>query len=1284
MILIKKISRWILYITALLLALIIVALAVVRFVIFPNIDAYKQTIATKASQALGQKITIGSIETGWRGISPSIALKNIDVFDSENRSALHLNDVEATLSWMSIPLMQPRLSHLVVRQPELTIHRQADGSIYLAGISLAGKSKPDFANWLLSQAKVSVKDANVIWLDDFRKAPALSLSKLDLILKKPAWRTLFGQHLFTLSATPSIGTKYPITANGSFFGRDVSKIQNWHGKLFFEIQETDLTAWKPWLDYRIDLLSGTGNIKIWLDFSHKHIDNIKADLMLSNYTARLNQTSAPFVAEHFSGQVSWSQNKESSTFDAQNIKLKASGGLNLAKSSGYITQSIKNNKPWVDAAINLNQFNLASVKQLQIFSLFPQKIAIQLEAFAPRGKLSDITMSWTGEPQKLSRYGVKSQFIGLGINAHEKIPGFENLSGSIDADQDGGQIDLDSTNVSLNFKDVLRWPIPVNQLNGKVTWKTNDNKPSIVAKDIFISNPHITGAINANYNMNDIKGGYLDLTGKFEKGNAKYALFYYPISLGETTLHWLDTSVLTGKAEDVRLTVKGNLADFPYVDSKNQPDSKLGLFRVTAKISNALIEYGTGWPVIEGLSLDMLFEGKRMELNANRGNIFAKKIIKSKIIIPQLDADWPMLLINSEVEGAVADGIRFVNESPVKEVTLGFTDGLKTAGNGKLNLELKIPMQDLEAAKYKGVYKITNGTIFANADVGLPELSKINGVLNFTEKSLSAQNISTEILGGSAQLSLNTGSDKIIRINASGHINDAGIRKVTQNALTNSLQGSADWTGEMTIKKPLVDLNIHSNLVGLAVQLPAPLGKTATQQVAFSVNKKQLSPNEDMIDINYGNVVSAKVLRSDKNGTLAFDRGDIGINITAERPSEPGLSLHGKLDYVNADEWLDLFNKPSEKSDKTAIGINKVDLSVQKLDVFNRRLNALKILAKPNDTGLKMTIESQEISGDAEWQNTKNGAGSGKIIARLKNLTIPSSAEIGAVTAKKDIKKLNTKYPALDITSENFQVTNKKLGSLELNAYKVNDDWLIQKLKISNPEGILQAEGTWHNWTHNPNTYLKFTLNTTNIGKTMKRFGQSDMVKDGEAAITGQLRWPGSPHEFDTNGLSGNFKLEAKKGQVLKAQLGVGRLLGLLSLQSLPRRLSLDFRDLFSEGFAFDKISATAKIDNGIMRSDDFFMTGPAAEIKIKGETNLQKETQNLRVKVIPHISDSLSLAALAGGPIAGAAAFVAQKILKDPFNKIVQSEYVITGTWDNPQEVESPKENTKKIMTPL
>ncbi len=1284
MIHIKKLSRWALYLFTLLLIIFVLAALAVRFVIFPNIDEYKHDIAAYASKAAGQKITIGDITTGWNGLSPHFALKHIDVFDAQNRSALHLNNVEANISWLSLPLLQPRLAELVVHQPALTIRRTSDGSIYLAGINLAGESKPDLPNWLLSQAEVSIKNARVTWLDDLRHAPPLSLTKLNFSLSNPAWRSLFGQHQFKLSALPSTGTSQTIEANGRFVGRDVSKIKQWHGELFLKLKQADLAVWKPWLDYQVlnhtvDVQSGTGDAQVWLDFADAKVEKVKTLVSLTGLSVAMDNQSTPFVAKQLSGDIGWSDFKNTQTISAKNIQLSSNTGLNIKNGSGYYASSIKNRKPWIKADLKLDQFDLATIKQLSSYFNLPENVNKPLNAFAPVGLLQALQMNFEGEPSKVNHFKINAKFNQLGINAYEKIPGFNNLAGSIKADEDGGDIMLDSQKAMLDLKDILRWPVPADKLSGHITWVINGDKAKINAKELYITSPHLTGTVNASYDMNGVKGGYLDLNGKFDKGNAKYALFYYPINLGKTTLHWLDTSILKGNVANVDLLVKGNLADFPYVDKNNKLDKTLGSFKVTAKVSDVLLEYGTGWPVIEGLGLDMLFEGKRMELNANKGHIFGNKIIKSKTEIAQLDADSPMLNIVSDVEGSVADGVKFVNQSPVKLVTQGFTDDLKTAGQGKLNLVLKIPMQNLDAAKYKGVYKISNGTLFANDDAGLPELRKLNGVLHFTESSLTTRNVATEIFGEPAQFSLRTGADKVLYVTANGRISDVSIKKLASNALTDAMQGSTNWTGDITIKKPLVDLHIRSNLNGMAIALPVPFNKLASQDVAFNLEKKQTNASNDTINIQYGNIVSAKILRSEQAGKLAFERGDIGIYMAAVTPTQAGLSVHGKLGDVDADDWLALLSKPGSKSN-APIKISKADISVQKLNIIGRSFNALKVIAQPNATGLQMAIESQEVTGNAEWQS----AGNGKIIARLKNLSVPKSndsnlANNKTVADKKDFRKLTNSYPALDVVADNFQLGNKNLGSLELNAFETGDDWTIQKLKITNPDSALVADGTWHNWTRNPNTNLKFRLNIDNIGKTLRRFGQPDTVKGGVAAVAGQLSWAGSPHEFETDGLSGYFKLEATKGQILKVQPGVGRLLGLLSLQSLPRRLSLDFRDLFSDGFAFDKISANAKIDNGIMRSDDFFMTGPAAETSIKGETNLKAETQNLKVKVTPHVSDSLSLAALAGGPIAGAVAFVAQKILKDPFNKIASSEYVITGTWDKPQEIASEKEKMPK-----
>ncbi len=1277
--LLKKISRWLIYVILLLLLIVVLAALVVRFIVFPNIDKYKQDIAAYASKTIGQKIAIGEISTGWDDVSPHVVLKNVQLFDAENRVALQLNHVESTLSWLSVPLLQPRLSSLVVHQPELTIRRNADDSIYLAGIDLAGKSKPDFANWLLRQANVNIKNASVIWQDDLRQAPPLALKQLNLRLQNPTLQSVFAQHKFALSALPSIGTKQAIVASGHFVGGDVSKINAWHGEIFAQVKAADLAVWRPWLDYPLDLQSGTGDAQVWLDFADARFEKVKSHVALNNLSVLVNKQATPLVAKQLAGDISWSDLKNTQTIYAKNITLNSNIGLNIQNGDGFYSSSLKNGKPWVKTEFKFEQFDLAVLKQLAPYVNLPANVTAHLNGFAPVGELKALNFSWQGEVDaekaKASSYAFTSTFSKLGMTSYQKIPGFSNLAGSLQANEDGGSVTLKSQNAMLNFKDILRWPIPATQLNGVINWKANGDKAKINAKDIFITNPHLTGTVNASYDLNKVKGGYLDLTGKFNKGNAKYAPFYYPLILGKITMRWLDTSILTGRAEDINLTIKGNLADFPFVNSKNQLDNKLGLFRVTAKVKDATLEYGANWPKIENLDIDLLFEGKRMELNSKKGHIFGNRIINSKTEIAKLDADSPILSVVSEVEGPVVDGVKFVNESPVKEVALGFTDDIKTAGQGRLALDLKIPLKNLNAAKYKGAYVISNGTIFADLKAGLPELSKINGTLNFTENSLTAQNISTEVFGVPAQFNMTTGADKVIRVKANGRITDGGIRKLASNAFTENIQGSADWAGEIIIKKPLVDINLRSNLVGMAVTLPAPFNKPASQEMAFSLDKKQANLTHDSINISVGNLIDTKILRREQAGDMTFERADIGINMAATPPTQAGLTLHGKLDYVDSAEWLALFDK-AKKTESAPIKINKADFDIKKLDVFGRSINTLKVSAQPNNMGYKLAIESQEITGDVDWKNT----GTKKIIARLKNLSIPKTiSSANKVEAKKDIRKLDLEYPALDIVADNFEYNQKKLGALSLNAFENGEDWVIEKMQITNPDSTLNIQGNWHNWVRSPNTNFVVAFSSNNINKTLKRFGQPDAVKGGQADISGVLQWPGSPHEFDATALSGNLKLEVSKGQFLKIDPKVGRLLGLLSLQSLPRRLSLDFRDLFSDGFAFDKISATAKIESGILRSDDFYMTGPAAEVKIKGETNLKTETQRLNVKVIPHISDSLSIAAFAGGPIAGVAAFVAQKLLKDPFNKIVSSEYTIIGTWDKPQELESEKQKPSK-----
>ena len=729
----------------------------------------------------------------------------------------------------------------------------------------------------------------------------------------------------------------------------------------------------------------------------------------------------------------------------------------------------------------------------------------------------------------------------------------------------------------------------------------------------------------------------------------------------------------------------------------NQLDPKLGLFRVTANISNSELEFGKSWPKIEGIGLKLLFEGKRMELNAHAGHLLGNKIQQAKVTIAQLDAPSPILEIDGTAVGNVEDGIQFVNKSPVSLVTQGFTDDLKTNGQGKLTLNVKIPLHDIEASQYKGAYQISNGSM---ASDNIPTLNNINGTLGFTESNFSAQNLSANAFGAPVILAINSNKDKSVHVTAKGKMNDTAIKQALASISTNALQlskaanyftGSTEWTGDIVIQKPNVSINIQSDLAGVGSNLPAPFNKIANEKISLNVDKKQ-TPNSSILAITLGNKLATSLMMSGEQGLQVFDRGNIQLNATGSSiplnsrldSNAKGLQISGNLDYLDADAWRKVAQEVigETKSSKTStIPISNMVVDIKTLDIFDKRINDITLSHSTNKDGLSASIKSRELAGDIQWVSQGNG----KLVARLSHLTVPDATpnrvKQGNTNNQNVIKKETQDYPALDITASNFTVNKKPLGALELVAFPQGDNWNIEKLKLSTPESVLTANGQWNNWTKNPNTFLSINWDIKNLGKTLNAVGYPETIKGGEGSVNAQLHWPGSPTQFNPKSLNGDLQLDLKKGQILKVQPGVGRLLGLLSLQSLPRRLTLDFRDLFSNGFAFDSINGTAKISQGIMRSDNFAMSGPAADVTIKGETNLQTETQHLNVKVLPHVSDSLSLAALAGGPLAGAVAFLAQKILKDPLNKIASSEYEIIGTWDNPQEVNAPKANSENIQ---
>ena len=317
-------------------------------------------------------------------------------------------------------------------------------------------------------------------------------------------------------------------------------------------------------------------------------------------------------------------------------------------------------------------------------------------------------------------------------------------------------------------------------------------------------------------------------------------------------------------------------------------------------------------------------------------------------------------------------------------------------------------------------------------------------------------------------------------------------------------------------------------------------------------------------------------------------------------------------------------------------------------------------------------IDAKQITGHLNWSEGSNGKNIGSVSARLSQLSIPQSAasDVSDLLAGKTI---GTQIPGLDIIADNFELFNKKMGRLELQASnQINagvSEWQLHKVALKNPDAELKASGKWISRDGAGTTQLDYVLEIANTGQLLDRLGFLNVMRGGRGKLDGSLKWEGLPFDLDIPSLSGKIELDLAAGQFLKVDPGAAKLLGVLSMQSLPRRLTLDFRDVFSEGFAFDAITGSAQIEQGTAKTDNLKMRGVSATVLMGGTADIAHETQQMQVAVIPVVNAGAAsvVYGLAVNPVIGLGTFLAQLFLREPLARAFTFEYTISGAWSAP-----------------
>lgn len=1233
------------------------AILTLRYWVLPDIERYRSDIERTASQAIGERVSIDNIRADWTGIHPHLILHHVRIFDSSGKAALTLSRVENSLSWMTLFTGEIRFSSLEFDQPRLGIRRDKSGTIYVAGIPVnKGPANAGVSDWLLHQSRVVIKNGSILWEDEARDAPPLILNSVNFALINSRQH-----HLFGLQAILPADLSSPIDVRGNLFGNSLNDLRTWRGKLYARIDYADTARLGKWLPSPDQLIAGAGAMRVWVDFSDEMPDAVTSDVALSGVKVKLGKTLPEIGMKTLRGRIGWTSFQGGFELITKGLSLETDNGESVSPTN-FLLRSISPGKDTAEQGeISANSLDLGVISRLS--EHFPIKPSLRksLLDLSPKGKLHDLQVTWKGdEPESglfswLHRpgnaprgmlpphYGIKCRFDNLGLSLSGNM--FTGISGHLDGNESGGSFSLDARHPGFFLPRYFESALDLNTLTSQGKWQNDSTGLRFSFDNLSFANDDLAGNLFGSYSDS---GHFADFTGRLTRIDAARVWRYLPLVVSQDARNWVKTGILKGESDDAKIRIKGNLDDFPFDKRKG------GLFQTLLKVRNADILYAPGWPRIESAAADILFQGARMEIASSHGKILGTTITSTQAIIADLDK--PVLEVSGEAAGPTDEFLKFIDQSPVTRFINGFTEGMHATGPGSLKIKLNVPLEKAIDTTVSGSYQFGGDGI---TGPGIPDISHVAGRLDFSESGMSARNVGAVILGGAAVVNASTLKDGTLKVSVSGKINPQNI----SSPLARHFHGNTDWHGMISVRKKKTDILIESGLQGLASDLPEPFAKGAAEAVPIRFQSKPVDGNGELMTLSYGKVLAA---RFSGTGFMHIDHGTInlGETLAKELPESPGIWLVGSLKSFDADRWRDILDEGGKGG--AAIALAGVDLDIDSLTFLGKNFGKLAVSAKENNGNWQASVSGEDADGDIQWIPE----GKGRVVARFRELTIPfAPQEKGSVESKTVLKKVaNRDLPALDITADSFVLKNKPAGRLELVAVQQGNDWKIQKLRISNPDSILTADGLWEGWAIHPRTNIHLDLEVIKIGKFLARFGYPSNIMRGRGKMEGTLSWAGSPQSINYASLNGSIALTAKHGQFNKIDPGIGKLLGILSLQALPRRITLDFRDIFSQGFAFDDISSSLKISDGIASTNDLRIVGPAAEIGMSGSIDLDRETQDLKIVVKPQIGDSFSVASsLLGGPVLGIATWVVGKVLQDPLDQLASYEYNVTGSWTDP-----------------
>ncbi len=1299
-----RVCAWIAFAATLLVA---AGYTITRYYLWPELDRWRPEIEVALGDALGQSVRFGALVPGFDGFRPRVQIADVRVGAAELPAVLAIPRVDVTLSWRSVVTRAPRLVALRLVGTELAVTRDSERRWTVAGIAFdadAGDGKA--LRWLLEQRRITLEATRIRYDDRVAgRSATVSLELLTLDSLGRRHRLGVKAHEEAIGALDFAAEIYRAP------GDDPLVLQGWTGDAQLDAKRFDWAALRPFLTGLVDaenpvarLERVRGALRGKLSFEagqpvHAQAGFALADLRLAGLAQRPQWGLAQFDGEL---QARWDAQRQV-IIDLESARIAAADGTAIALTG-------KDNQLRLDAAgaplaIRLALAGFDIEKSLGLVRALPGVADTGpqwLSQVRSSGQIDELKLRWDRPAGggDAPRYAFDLSFRDLGLRSEpigeSHWPSFAGLTGSARVTHEGGEARFEGSRSALTFPGIFEEPtIPLDTVEGKAHWTvrpaaTAGGAPQVAVElqRLRFANADAAGEFSGRYRSGGKGAGVVDLSGTIERADARRVARYLPLKIGPKVPNWLASAIRAGRASAGHFRLRGDLADFPYRDPAT------GEFRVEARVSDAGLVYAPGWPGIERFEGRLAFERAGMAITMKSGAIFGARLGETSARIA--DFAEPMLRIEGSAEGPAQDMVRFVNESALRHRIDDFTRDTEVAGDARLELRLAISLREGGATRVNGTVLLAGNDV--RVDRMLPPFRNVRGRLEFTEEQLALRSLTARLLDGPVQVDGETSGAGRFLLRATGTVGADGIRQVVDNAVTRRLAGTASYQAQIDVNRRAAQVHVESDLAGLASTLPAPFAKAASERWPLRVDVvprpgtgSDGRADGDRIRVQLRDDVRLDVARERDPGSQKLRiRGAAFALNTPPVEAADGLRVSVEVPEIDLDVWNALLRDApgapapagttlevaSDFTEGFTLLPDVISVIARRVRVANKDLDEVVFGASRVGGFWNANLRSRQINGFFNWRDAPADQHAGTLTARFTRLEIPPD-RVGEFESLLDAEPLT--LPALDIVADEFVLGTTELGGLELRATNARlpsgPSWKLERLVLEHPGATFRASGSWGSpQAKSRATELDFRLELRDAGRALETHGIRGALKGGAGRIDGKVRWTGSPLAIDHPSLRGELALNIGKGQFLKTDPGIAKLIGVLSLQSLPRRLTLDFRDVFAEGFAFDEIRGDVSIRNGVARTENLRMKGVAAQVKIEGSADIANETQNLQVEIRPEINAGIaSLAYAAVNPVVGLGSFVAQIVLSKPLQEIFAKQYRIEGSWSDPRVTEVP-----------